>query len=575
MRDFLSGCPVRELLSGVTDKLSLRCGERAFEPATTFDSRARRSSQVKVQTHAAFLAPPFAPERCAVPIREEDPQPDLQGSCFSAKRAWSVVGLAFGSIAVPLAATGAALGATAGVAKRGAPLETERVLPATDAPESGERRIKLTIRDEEGRILRAADRLDKPFSIEAEIRGWSGFRASLSMDRIPIAGVRLDFQKAFLRATVPIAAAPPDGSHLVSLDLHAADGREAPPPLAIEVTTTFGEPFPRYDGASTVSITFETNNVGFLHPDDLLSFGPFAVERELVQTIVGVARETDTDPALMMTIAEKESGFRPSIEAATSTAAGLYQFIEQTWFSIIAHSGREFGLQREADQLVYDPIGEKYLVLDRSLCTRPQDHLCELLSAEDAARFTSALADDPNQSAAKLLPQAAEEHRDLFYSTFRKKRRSRSVGAVYSKFLQSISSKSEQQRILQLRADPRLSALLATELWKRDCGEIAQAIGRPVTGPETYLCHFMGVNGAVRFLRGLADDPNQSAAKLMPSAAKANKPIFYEGSGRKRRSRSVAAVYQYLIGMMTSRLDRYRDVERRSFEATPVSRSST
>jgi hypothetical protein len=504
---------------------------------------------VKVQTHGGLLALPS-------PLEEG---PSLPG-----KRAYGVVGLAFGSMAVPIAATGAALGATADVAKRGAPLEAEHVVPAEDSPESGERRIKLTIRDEEGRILRAADRLDKPFSIEAEIRGWSGLRASLSMDRIPIGGVRLDFQNTFLQAKVPLAAAPSDGSHRVSLDLHAADGSEAPPPLALQLTTSFGAPIPRFDGAASAPITFETNSIGFIHPDDLLSFGPFEVERELVRTIVGVARETDTDPALMMTIAEKESGFRTSIEAATSTAAGLYQFIEQTWFSIIAHSGRKFGLEREADQLIYDPISEKYLVLDLSRCTRPQDRLCELLSPEDSARFMSALAEDPTQSAAKLLPQAAEEHRDLFYTASRKKRRPRSVGAVYTKYLASISSKSEQQRILQLRADPRLSALLATELWKRDCGEIAQAIGRPVTGPETYLCHFMGVNGAVRFLRGLADDPNQSAAKLMPSAAKANKPIFYEGSGRKRRSRSVTAVYQHLIGMMTSRLDRYRDVVRAS-----------
>ena len=191
-----------------------------------------------------------------------------------------------------------------------------------------------------------------------------------------------------------------------------------------------------------------------------------------------------------------------------------------------------------------------------------------MLGVEEASRFLYELRSDPTQSAARLFPRAAELHRDLFYSVTRKKRRSRSLADLYTRFLATKTSKTELARILQLRADPRLAALLATELWKRDCGRISNAIGRPLTTPETYLCHFMGVNGATRFLRALADDPNQSAAKLMPSAAKANKPIFYERSGRRRRARSVEAVYQHLVGMMTSRFERYRDVV--SAAAAPV-----
>ena len=43
------------------------------------------------------------------------------------------------------------------------------------------------------------------------------------------------------------------------------------------------------------------------------------------------AAATAVDPAYLMALADKESSFRPQVHASTSSAAGLFQFVEGTW----------------------------------------------------------------------------------------------------------------------------------------------------------------------------------------------------------------------------------------------------
>ncbi|MEH3146964.1 MAG: transglycosylase SLT domain protein [Methylobacterium frigidaeris] len=215
-------------------------------------------------------------------------------------------------------------------------------------------------------------------------------------------------------------------------------------------------------------------------PNEVLVFGPMKIRRHLVQTIVRAAVTVKTDPVLLMAVADKESSFITEVQARTSSATGLYQFIERTWLQVMREFGAQYGYSREAGL-----IGEDHAVADAG----------------------------------------------------------------------------ERARILDLRRDPSLSAVMAGEMLKRDSARIAARIGRELTLGETYLAHFLGPDDAERFMAKVVEEPKAEAAALLPKPARANRPIFYEKVGRRKaRSLSVAQVHDKFESMMSTRGARYRDV---------------
>jgi hypothetical protein len=217
-------------------------------------------------------------------------------------------------------------------------------------------------------------------------------------------------------------------------------------------------------------------------PDEILQFGPMRIRRHLVETIVKAARATQADPVLLMAIADKESSFSTGVRARTSSATGLYQFIDATWLRVVNDFGARHGLRKEAA----------------------------------------------------------------------------AIGWVDDELV--VSDAAERARILDLRREPYISALLAAEMLKRDANRIARRIGRELTPGETYLAHFLGPDDAERFMEKVVGEPDSIAADLLPKPARANKPIFFASVGRKQKGRSIAEVHQKFQAMMDTRLDRYRDV---------------
>lgn len=102
---------------------------------------------------------------------------------------------------------------------------------------------------------------------------------------------------------------------------------------------------------------------------------------------------------------------------------------------------------------------------------------------------------------------------------------------------------AQRAAILALRNDPQASALMAGELANDNRAALAAHLGRDPDHAELYLAHFLGADGANRFLDTLSASPQSSAAALLPQAAGANRGIFYDGSGAPR---SVAAVMQVI-----------------------------
>lgn len=171
--------------------------------------------------------------------------------------------------------------------------------------------------------------------------------------------------------------------------------------------------------------------------------------------IANAAQATGVDFEYLMAQARLESSFDPSARAATSSAAGLYQFTSGTWLSTMGRHGAEHGMAwaSEAIQggtldaatraqvmgLRYDPqvsalmagelAADNRADLTARLGREPaaaELYLAHFLGSAGAGRFLEALAENPGQSAAAILPKAAAANRSIFYAGGAP----RSVGAV-------------------------------------------------------------------------------------------------------------------------------------------------
>ncbi|MGH1571688.1 transglycosylase SLT domain-containing protein [Methylobacterium sp. P31] len=307
-------------------------------------------------------------------------------------------------------------------------------------------------------------------------------------------GSGVDLGKVGLSPAVSIAEAatevpmPRPRIHTVAL----ADSQEQPP---LRAAASFA---PVHDldtdlGSNTVdrvSYDFLLSESAVGDPNDILEFGPMKIRRHLVQTIVRAAQAVQTDPVLLMAVADKESSFVTAVQAKTSSATGLYQFIERTWLGVVRDFGAKHGLEKEAALITSDAN-------DRPVITDP----------------------------------------------------------------------AERARVLELRRDPYLSALMAGEMLKRDAARIALRIGRELTLGEIYLAHFLGPDDAEEFLANVVNKPAAAAAALLPGPARANRSIFFAagrfvGRGRHRKplSLSVAQVHEKFEAMMSTRGSRYQNV---------------
>ncbi|PEQ14726.1 transglycosylase [Novosphingobium sp. PC22D] len=168
--------------------------------------------------------------------------------------------------------------------------------------------------------------------------------------------------------------------------------------------------------------------------------------------IARAAQATGVDFDYLLAQAKLESSLDPQAKAGTSSAAGLYQFTRGTWLQTLDRHGANHGLGWAGDAI-------------------------------SGGRITD--------------PALASQ-------------------------------------IMALRYDPDASALMAAELAGDNRDALHGVLGREPDAAELYLGHFLGAQGASRFLGALASDPGQSAAALLPSAAGANRAIFYAPGGAAR-----------------------------------------
>ncbi len=91
-----------------------------------------------------------------------------------------------------------------------------------------------------------------------------------------------------------------------------------------------------------------------------------------------------------------------------------------------------------------------------------------------------------------------------------------------------------RSQILDLRTHPETAAVMAAELASDNSAYLQSRLSGSPDAVDLYLAHFLGAKGAGDFLDALQTDPDQAAAPLFPSAAAANKSIFYRPDGAAR-----------------------------------------
>lgn len=158
---------------------------------------------------------------------------------------------------------------------------------------------------------------------------------------------------------------------------------------------------------------------------------------------------TGVDFDFLMKTARRESAMNPNARAGTSSASGLFQFIEQTWLATVKQHGAKHGYSQYADLIQQGADGRwqvrgsaRNVVLDLRFDPQAASTMAAELTASNAAylrgrtgrepgagdlyaahflgpagagKLMEAMASRPGASAASLFPEAAAANRSIFY----------------------------------------------------------------------------------------------------------------------------------------------------------------
>lgn len=328
-------------------------------------------------------------------------------------------------------------------------------------------------------------------------KAWPAFCAESAMQPLVRAlAVATGFAFLFI-AALSATTGPDEPSKSVDKSLRMMRSRVVPPPVVALRSDSSGD-FPLdSDFASDLP------NLAWSHPGqergqrdandlpDTMRFGPVRVKSAIVEHVVKAAKIADMDPALLMAIADKESNFAPKAKASTSSASGLFQFVEATWLKAIRAFGWRHG-QSEAAKAIAGDDGEPralpqkraellrlrndpYLsaVLAAEMLKRDGDRIAEklgrpltpgetylihFLGPDDAERFMKKMDEQPRASAAALLPKPARANKPIFYERHGRRMNARSVQEVHEAFEAMIDKRASRYQDVESRLPASVSA---------------------------------------------------------------------------------------------------------------------
>lgn len=170
----------------------------------------------------------------------------------------------------------------------------------------------------------------------------------------------------------------------------------------------------------------------------------------VVAALRHAADATGTDFHYLLGTAMRESSLKPAAQSSSSSATGLFQFVDQTWLGLVKNHGAKYGLGSMADAITQGNDGryragndtDRHAILElrknpqvaslmageyssasaASLKTALGREVCggelyaaHFLGAEGACKLIRAKESQPGASAAALLPAAASSNKSVFF----------------------------------------------------------------------------------------------------------------------------------------------------------------
>lgn len=186
-----------------------------------------------------------------------------------------------------------------------------------------------------------------------------------------------------------------------------------------------------------------------------------------IQSAIALASaKTGVDFNYLLGQAQVESGMRTDARASTSSASGLYQFIEQSWLAVVKKHGAEHGLGWAAENIgqgangrltVSDPSTRRAILalrndpataslmaaehaadnktsIENSLgrtATGTDLYMAHFLGLGGARNFLKNMEANPGKIGAALFPAAARANQNIFYGAGGQPR---TLAEIYDRF---------------------------------------------------------------------------------------------------------------------------------------------
>jgi hypothetical protein len=182
----------------------------------------------------------------------------------------------------------------------------------------------------------------------------------------------------------------------------------------------------------------------------------------VVSAIQTAAQKTGAGFDYLLRTAQRESSLQPTAQAPSSSARGLFQFIDSTWLTMMREEGRNLGLSRYAEQIgrdgsgrptVADPAARQQILalrddpavsalmagaftnrnaaeLRSSTGRNPTEgelYMAHFLGSGGASRLINLNQTNPQATAARMFPDAAGANRRIFFD----QGRPRTIAEVY------------------------------------------------------------------------------------------------------------------------------------------------
>ena len=276
------------------------------------------------------------------------------------------------------------------------------------------------------------------------------------------------------------------------------------------------------------------------------------------------ASSSGTSFQYLLTTAKMESDFNPTAGASTSSAHGLFQFIDQTWLATFKEAGAQFGYSGYADMIskssdgtysVADPDARKTIMklrddpsvasdmagaltqlnsfqLTGMIGRRPTDselYMAHFMGVGGAAKLIGNAEDNGQASAARLFPNAAAANRSIFYD--RSTGRAHSVSEVYSvleqRYASAANSAATQSAMASVGGDIKPSVAVASAApISGSSSAPSPASSSSVADTATFLSSFPDTRSAA---------PAATAAATTTADAAPSSPVFrslFQDGGR-------------------------------------------